>query len=365
MSSDEHDVPASPILDFEGVRQARRRQAEEDRQELERLDPLDLLKELQTRLDIIRLRSGRASSDLLREFLFEAPQWRQPSERERSQAIVRVARRWAGRWKFHEDRVQRAVKILAAEQDLKPSEKKEEALRVGILEALAEAREPQITRIGRDRVRSLGSWIRLYQKQDLEKFAREGLTDELEERLDRPPAGIHVFPPYRLLSPIEAAFLGGNLEMIRPVELRPRLLIRWVRTRAMRLAQDRLLDEAELDHSAPHPEWRRVEVADPERKSLVAPRDVTDGIRELELLAALDREEVDCLRELIRREDLAALYEVATPAQQQILELLRRRLVLGLSFTEAKKAVAQELDTTVNRIDVALTRLRQRARDRL
>lgn len=364
--SEQHASPGmGPLLDLQGVLNATRRQAEEERRELAELNQPERLFESRARRDLAQIRLAAHEGDERLESLLGTPlEPLAPSEPERHEALQRLARHWARTWRFHDPAVRQAAERIADREDVGMQEVRERALQTAIIVALDDAHGRQVTRIGRDRAWGHGSELILLQKQDLKQLAEEGLSEELAEKLSRPRAGVRVFPPYRLLGPIEGAFLGVDPEAVRPVELRPSLFYHWIRSQSIDRAEEWLLDKAGLD-PAPHKNLRQVEVIDATSDDPDETGKHRERVRELELLEARNEAGPEPLRQLLERERMAEVLRAATPSQRKILELLRRRLQDGLPLPEAKRAVADQLDVTTNRIDVAFSRVRKRAEDPL
>lgn len=359
--SEQHASPGmGPLLDLQDVVDATRRQAEEERRDLDELHQPERLTESRARRDLARIRLAAHEGDERLESLLGAPlEAITRSEPDRREALQRLAGHWARRWRFHEPAVRKAAKRVADREDVAMQDIKERALRTAIIVALDDAHGRQVTQIGRDRAWGHGSGLILLQKQDLKQLAEEGLSEELAEKLSRPRAGVRVFPPYRLLDPIEGALLGVDPEAVRPVELRPSLFYHWMRSQSIDRAEEWLLDKAGLD-PAPHKNLRQVEVIDAASDDPDETGKHRERVRELELLEARNEAGPEPLRQLLERERMAEVLRAATPSQRKILELLRRRLPEGLPLREAKRAVADQLDVTTNRIDVAFSRVRKR-----
>lgn len=287
------------------------------------------------------------------------------SERAKNQVIRELSECFAADRKTFSQKVHRATGKVAGERDETRRSVQEMALQRSIIEALSDADREQITRIGDDRAWGHGSRLVRLQKQDLKEVAKNGLTDELVQKLSARPTGLRVFPSEGVLRPIEAVYLREDLEpdRVRPLDLRPCLLLHWVRTRAFKLAEERLLEEAGLDRTDAPNSYREVEVRD-SRSELDEKPSPREEVSELELLEAVDREYSDPLSGLIAAEEWQQVVQSATPSQREILAFLRRLLRTGEDLTEAKKTVVEVLDfASPNRVDVAFSNLRSEADD--
>lgn len=335
------------------VQRSRRLQVEEDIQALSREEERE---ELQAWLDVYALLQGARWDRHPLDALLRLDET-VPTERERQEALSRLTERWAATWKVHDPRVRRAAQGLAARGGRRLLTNKLTALERGILVALAEAREPQEVRLGRDGVMASGSRIVVRQKKDLDALANGEVTDELIKRVGAPPVGVHAFDPWRVIGPIEGALRGQDPWVTAPIDLRPSALHDWVRRRAIYHAEAWLLEQLELDRAGPA-SWARYAIGQGEADAdAVQP---SNELLEIELLQALDRKAPDPLAPLCRRERIAEILEVATPGQREILKLLHRYLAEGLSQPEAIRATAEERRVTKNTIHQTLARIRKR-----
>lgn len=286
-------------------------------------------------------------------------------EREKGEVLEWLSDRFASRWRRHQPAVGRALHRLRRERGPSTHALKRRALRPAIHEALHDADKQQVTRIGRDRAWGHGSRLVRLQKQDLKEVAKKGLTDELIRKLTSRSAGLRVFPSDGVLRPIEAVFLREDLEpdKVRPLDLRPSLFLKWVRTRAIKLAEERLLEEAGLDPDDAPERFRKVEVREPDSDLNEEPA-AHEEVSRREHLEALDREDPNPLAGLIAADEWEQVIQAATPSQREILAFLRRLLHSGEDLTEAKKTVAEELDfASRNRVDVGFSNLRSEVDD--
>lgn len=282
-------------------------------------------------------------------------------EREKTRVLERLADSWASEWKRFDSKVDRALRHYDEESEKTRTEEKQDVLKTAILEALHEADEKQVTRIGRNRAAGHGSRLVLLQKQDLKEVARKGVTDELIRKLTSRPAGLRVFPSEGILSPIEAVFLLDEVapDQARPLDLRPSLFLRWLRRRAIKKAEERLLQDAGFDRSDAPDSWREVEARDPETEPDEEPLP-RDQVTERELLEALDREDPDPLERLIADEERDQLRTIATETEWEDHEAINKKWSEGVSESEAVKAVAEERGVEVNTIHKNRQRLKER-----
>ena len=337
MEDDHPQKVSTELFYLSGELEARERLLAEDLKALEGREMIERLKTLATWDVLCTLILAR---DRPGELL--------PDSHGQANGLNRLTGRWMSTWRLHSRRLREAAKLVATAEGISVEEIKWRALQLGIFLALHDAEKPQVTRIGRDRAWGTGSEIVLLQKRDLKQLAREGLTEELVKKLTKAPVGLRVFWPGRLVRPIEGAFLSlvGEVdpEAVRPVDLRWPYLKQWARCRAIQEAERWLLDVAE-DFSS---------------------RDLLYGAQELTESVAASQD--SALDTLIAAEDVTGfedVLEIATPRQREILELLSQELANGLSLARAKEAVAAELGISVNALDVAFSRLRERAKEKL
>ena len=344
------------------VQRAREEQLEEDMQALKTLEPEQELAELQTWLDLDTLRQGARRETGPLEWVrgcYEIDDG--PPEQERTEAATRLAERWVREWKLRDPEVRKAARLIAGHERKSQSQVKEDALKATVFEALQAAREPQLTKISLDRAMALGSKIVLRQEQDLEQMLNGELTQELIEKLGAPPVGIRALSPFRLVGGIEAALLGYDPRDVRPTDLRPAAFRRWVRRRAIALAEELLLDAAELDGVCIGRD-RRMEIAQPDEEDRVFL--AADQVRELDVLEVLEREEPDPPASITGRKRLGEVLEAATPKQREIIGLLRvYHVEQGLPRHDAVKAIAEVRGVGVNAIHQVFSRLRRRLKD--
>lgn len=287
------------------------------------------------------------------------------SEQEKERVLRWLSDRFARRWRRHQPAVRRALSRLNREDGTPPHALKRQALRPAIIEALHDADEEQVTRVGRDRVWTQGSRLILLQKKDLEEAGRKGTADELIRKLTAQPAGLRGSPSWSAhepLSPIEAAFQLAELEAeaVRPLELRPTLLLRWVRRRAFEHAKEGLLNEAELDRTDAPASFRKVRTWAPRNELDEAPS-ACEVVSELELLEALGRDDPDPMESLIALEKREELSKIGTSRQLEYLAALTKRWAQGMTEAEAIKEVAKEREVRPNTVHKNLQRLRDRA----
>lgn len=350
-------------FDLKGVLEASRRQVRKDLEQIKGMSPVEGLRALREGIDLGRLQLGaRGEGDLNGVLLGGLPSICFPSETECLAAAERLSARWAREWRLFAPRVRKALDVIAARDDVSPHEMKRRVLQVAVFEALYEAHEPQVTRIGDDKVMRLGSRLVRFQEKDLKQLAREGPTGELLGRMQRRPVGVAIFPPFRLVNPIEAALQGYDPRATRPADLSPSFLTWWVRTRTIKRAQERLLREAGFEIDKPRQDWTRVEVIQATDDLEVA----CPGVRELDVLEVLDRADPEPLLWLFARERLAEVLEVATPAQAETARLLwLYHVEQGWPVAEAIKQIARDRGVSDNTVHQTLVRLRARVEDRL
>ena len=115
---------------------------------------------------------------------------------------------------------------------------------------------------------------------------------------------------------------------------------------------------------SPQRSWQCVDVIEPDSDD---PNPLTAEampVKELELLEALDRARPDPLRQVIAREKLAEVWEVATPTERKYIELLDRFHVQNsLPMDETHKAIAEVLGVTVNAVHQMRSRFVRKFKD--
>lgn len=272
------------------------------------------------------------------------------SERETDAARERLAQTLAGHfWRVIDpevswalkERVQRACRNT--EEDVKL-----EAMRVGLFLALTELSRVQKVQLGqtRDKVVVDDGILVLCSSDGSVRDSYAGLAHEGHfEKLLRPRSAVMAaFLGYDSWMKdakdcVWAAFVGPT----RPVDLRAEHRLHWLRCRAIRYAEEWILDGQPSTNSGVY--------------------DRTDLDLEDQFLSPLDA--LVATEELVER--LGEVYSVATPKQRQILDVLDGLLASGLEIPDAKRWAAKALGIDVGAIDTALSRLRTRVRaaDRL
>ena len=264
------------------------------------------------------------------------------SVRESDAARERLTQACASQWwrPFNPD-VMRALEERAQVADRKIDDVKLEAMQVGLFLALKELPRVQKVQLGQTRDKVVvddGILVSCSSDGSVRDWAA-GLAHEGHfQKLLRPR------------SAIMAAFLGYDSWMrdakdcvwatfvgpTRPVELREERRLHWLRRRAIKHAEEWILDG-----------------------SLSGNSDVL-AISDLDL-GDLSQSPLDALvnvEEQSRR--LREVFDLATPRQRQILDVLDRLMRSGLDIPDAKRLAAAELGIQVGAIDTALSRLRTR-----
>ena len=263
-----------------------------------------------------------------------------PERRVRDEALDRLAEYfpWAPKGE-----IKIALKKQAKTEGKPRRFVKHEAIRYGLFIALTELPRVQKVQLGRTRdtvVVDDGILVLCTSKGGVRDWSA-GLAHEGHfEKLLRPR------------SAVMAAFLGYDSWMkdardcvwaacvgpTRPSELRAEPRLRWLRRRAIKHAEEWVLD-------------RQYSV-----KSRA--RDITDFDLEDQLPNPLDA--LVATEELVER--LGEVYSVATPKQRQILDVLIELLASGLDIADAKQLAANQFGIQVGAIDTAFSRLRRRVR---
>ena len=289
-----------------------------------------------------RDRTTKALKDL--DVILHSPSWR-----ERDGARERLAQALAAHfWRVIDPEVWRALKEHVHLTGKYTENVKLEAMRVGLFLALPELSRVQKVQLGQTRdtvVVDDGVLVLCTSDGGVRDWAA-GLAHEGRfEKLLRPR------------SAVMAAFLGYDSWMkdakdcvwaacvgpTRPVDLRAGRRLDWLRCRAIRYAE----------------EW----VVDGQLSANSRVRDRTDLDLEDQFPNPLDA--LVATEELVER--LGEVYSVATPKQRQILDVLDELLASGLEIPDAKRLTAEKLGIQVGAIDTAMSRLRTRvgAADRL
>ena len=267
---------------------------------------------------------------------------RSSSERETDAARERLAQTLAAHvWRVIDpevswalkERVQRACRNT--EEDVKL-----EAMRVGLFLALTQLSRVQKVQLGqtRDTVVVDDGILTLLGRDGSVRDGYAGLTHL--EPLPRPMSAVRaVYLSYGswlrdAQDRVFVAFVGPT----RPVDLRAEHRLHWLRCRAIRHAEEWILD-GQLS-----PKRWGCDIAD---------LDLADN-NQCVLDALVATEEV--------AERLVEVYDLATPKQRQILLVLDEALASGLDIPDAKRLAAEELGIEEGTINTALSRLRTRVR---
>lgn len=294
-------------------------------------------------------------------------------EEERVRSLQALAAFWARGWRLHGD-AKVAAQASVREEEMTLASVKQEMLKPAILEALHEARSPQVTRISRDRAWGRGSRLILVQKRNLEKLFRGEDPERLREKLRKLPAGLRVLPSGEMIGPIEGAFLGLDPEVTTPLHLRPTLFVRWVRRRARHRAHECLLVDSSLGAEGVRRDLaraKRVEeqgkyASEGDRKGAERAQKGITALNALREESQANLEWLDPERGAQMRIAIQRLLGSCTESEREkVSQLLRLLRDDGCSIAEAKNLLADQLGISRGAVDVTFHRMRERYEDPL